>query len=190
MFGGVYGPPRVSWIREFVGGLAWGIVFLSLRIHGFLEMLILNCQEKNFNHSNLKVTDLIVADTPKWKRAVIESTFSGSDAANILKIPLSFKAHPDYLVWGCESSGEFSICSSYKILQGQIWDPSAYALQNNSIYFYKFLWNLNILGKVKITLWRFSWNYVPTFANLKVKKLLVDARCPRCAGEDETLPML
>lgn len=91
-----------------------------------------------------------------WKREVIESTFSEFDVTNILKIPLADEDQNDYLVWGRESSGEFSVRSTYKLLQGSIWDPNAYTLQTNSTIFYKILWSLNIPGKVKITLWHFS----------------------------------
>ncbi|MBA0875820.1 hypothetical protein Goshw_018808, partial [Gossypium schwendimanii] len=51
--------------------------------------------------------------------------------------------------------------------------------------FYKKLWNLQIPPKIKITIWGISWNYIPTFVNIKIKTVVADARCPRCNQEEE-----
>ncbi|PPR83317.1 hypothetical protein GOBAR_AA37390 [Gossypium barbadense] len=41
-------------------------------------------------------------------------------------------------------------------------NPRAYALQTIYTKFYKQLWSLNLPSKVNATIWRLSWNYLPT----------------------------
>ncbi|PPD75532.1 hypothetical protein GOBAR_DD27544 [Gossypium barbadense] len=55
------------------------------------------------------------------------------------------------MVWSGEPSGEFLTSTKE---------------------FYKQLWGLNLPGKIKITIWRISWNYLPTFVSMKHKKLI------------------
>ncbi|MBA0549077.1 hypothetical protein Golob_020136, partial [Gossypium lobatum] len=58
-------------------------------------------------------------------------------------------------------------------------------LQTETKAFYKKLWNLQIPPKIKFTIWGISWNYIPTFVNLKIKRVVADARCPLCNQEEE-----
>lgn len=79
-------------------------------------------------------------------------TFLQSDAVNILQISLAQEAHEDFLVWSGETSEEFLVRSAYKLLQKNLEDPTAYALQTKSSASYKLLWNLDLSGKIKITI--------------------------------------
>ncbi|MBA0651962.1 hypothetical protein Goklo_019252, partial [Gossypium klotzschianum] len=45
---------------------------------------------------------------------LIVNTFLEEDAEKILRIPLAGRPHDDFLVWGGESLGEFSVLSSKK----------------------------------------------------------------------------
>ncbi|KAG8493168.1 hypothetical protein CXB51_010544 [Gossypium anomalum] len=51
--------------------------------------------------------------------------------------------------------------------------------------FYKRLWYLDLPSKVKITSWRISCNFLPTFNNLHYRRLAGFANCPRCQNEAE-----
>ncbi|KAA3453822.1 Ribonuclease H-like superfamily protein [Gossypium australe] len=132
---------------------------------------------------DLKVNALIDNTERIWKMELIKNTFSEEDAGKILRIPLARAPHDDFLVWGGEASGEFSVCSAYKLLQISDENPRAYALQTIYRKFYKKLWLLNLLTKIKITIWRFSWNYLPT----KYRKLATNSSCPRCGERAETI---
>lgn len=48
------------------------------------------------------------------------------------------------------------------------------------------LWSLKIPSKININLWRITNNYLPTFSNLKLRKLRAIALCPIC-GEKEVM---
>ncbi|KAA3469656.1 reverse transcriptase [Gossypium australe] len=118
--------------------------------------------------SNLnKVAELIDSQSREWNR----------------EIP-----HEDFLAWSGEHSGEFSVKSTYKLLQS--FDPRAYAVQNVYKDFYRKLWLIDLPTKVKINAWKASWNYLPTRANLFYKKLTADALCPRCGVAAKTIDHL
>lgn len=72
-------------------------------------------------------------------------------AEKILSIPLSETPHEDFQVWRAEASGDYTVRSAYKLLQGNADNPSAYAIQEDYKSFYKKLWLLDIPYKIKIT---------------------------------------
>ncbi|KAA3470487.1 reverse transcriptase [Gossypium australe] len=132
-----------------------------------------------------KVADLINCQTREWNREVVEYTFGADEADKILRIPLAKYPHDDLLAWRGEPTGVFSVKSSYKLLQS--FDPNTYAIQLSYIDFYKKMWCIDLPTKLKINMWKASWNYLPTRVNLLHKKLTTDASCPRCGLETETL---
>ncbi|KAK8279577.1 hypothetical protein V6Z12_D09G121800 [Gossypium hirsutum] len=113
------------------------------------------------------VEELIGSNNRNWKVELINNTFTEEDAARILRIPLAQTPHEDFLFWGGEMSGEFTVRSAYKLLQRSIDNPRAYALQTIYRNFYKKLWSLSLPTKIKVTIWRLSWNYFPTKVNLQ-----------------------
>lgn len=84
--------------------------------------------------------------------------------------------HEDHIIWRGEPTEEYLVRSGRKFLlqdgqnQGQL----------NYRQFYKKLWNLDLPQKIKITNWRFSCNYLPTFSNLHFKRMMGSATCQRC----------
>ncbi|KAA3467549.1 Ribonuclease H-like superfamily protein [Gossypium australe] len=133
----------------------------------------------------VKVAELISNNERNWNEDLIKNTFPGTEAELILQIPLALEAHDDLLVWNGESSGEFSVQSSYKLLQS--FDPTAYALQNIYKEFYKKLWRIDIPSKIKILVWKTSWNYLSTRVNLNFRKLVPTSVCPQCQNREETM---
>lgn len=89
--------------------------------------------------SDSKVFDLIDSSNRLWKNELIHNTFSEEDAARILRIPLAQTPHDDFLTWGAESSGEFSVRSDYKLLQDYYEIPRAYALKTYRNFYKKTL---------------------------------------------------
>lgn len=137
-----------------------------------------------------KVSDLIGNEQRGWKADIITNTFTVEDAQRILSIPLAKEAHDDFLAWGVEGLGDYSVRSAYKLLQTQDLDPNAYDVQNATRDFFHTLRNLNLPKKILVTIWRCAWNYLPTYANLKCRKLLQETTCPRCGLIDETIDHL
>ncbi|KAA3454905.1 reverse transcriptase [Gossypium australe] len=128
---------------------------------------------------------LINNEECSWNKYLIENTFPAAEAELILQIPLAMEAHDSLLVWNDEPSGEFSVRSSYKLVKSL--DPTAYALQNVYREFYKKLWGTDIPEKIKILVWKLSWNYLSTRVNLHCRKLAPNGECPRCQNGEETM---
>ncbi|KAA3473632.1 reverse transcriptase [Gossypium australe] len=136
------------------------------------------------------VSTLIDDNERIWKEDLIEDTFAEEDAVRIFQIPLAGVPHGDYLAWGGEASGVFLVRSAYKLLQTTDEFPRAYALQISYRNLYKKLWLLNLPTKIKITVWKITWNFLPTRVNLQHKKLAIDPICPRCGEQAETIDHL
>ncbi|KAA3462362.1 Ribonuclease H-like superfamily protein [Gossypium australe] len=131
------------------------------------------------------IAELINSSNREWDRELILNTFPADVADLIFRIPLSQNPHVDLLAWRGEPSGEFSVRSSYKLLQHV--DPTAYALQNNYRDFYRKLWQIDIPTKIKIFIWKSSWNYLATKANMWIRRLAANSLCPRCGLEEESM---
>ncbi|KAA3481754.1 reverse transcriptase [Gossypium australe] len=132
-----------------------------------------------------KVAELISTTERNWNEDLIKNTFPDAEAELILQIPLALEAHDDLFVWNGEPIGEFSVCSSYKLLQNS--DPTAYALQSIYKEFYKKIWRIDIPSKIKIFVWKASWNFLSTRVNLSFRKLVSNSVCPRCLNGAETM---
>ncbi|KAA3467256.1 Cyclopropane-fatty-acyl-phospholipid synthase [Gossypium australe] len=101
-----------------------------------------------------KVSELIISHDRKWDRDLIVNTFQAEIAEQILRILLALEPHKDLRVWSGELSSEFSVRSTYKLLQKI--DPTAYALQNLYKEFYKKLWRTELPLKIKLLIWKIS----------------------------------
>ncbi|KAA3472331.1 reverse transcriptase [Gossypium australe] len=64
-----------------------------------------------------KVSELINSYDRDWNRDLIVNTFQEETAELILQIPLALKPHEDFLAWSGKPSVEFSVRSTYKLLQ-------------------------------------------------------------------------
>ncbi|KAH1107407.1 hypothetical protein J1N35_011175 [Gossypium stocksii] len=144
-----------------------------------------NLQHLRRNADIELVSDLIEEESRTWKVDLLFSTFDADLAGKILQIPLARSAQEDFQVWGGEPSGNFSVRSAYKLLQRTNLVPSNNIIQTETAAFYRKLGNLNIHLKIKITIWRISWDYIPMLANLKLKRVVNDAWCPRCRQFEE-----
>ncbi|KAA3486678.1 Ribonuclease H-like superfamily protein [Gossypium australe] len=114
-------------------------------------------QNQSRNENIKSVSDLIEEVNRIWKTDLIVNTFTADIARKIMQIPLTSTVHEDFQVWRGEPFDNFSVRSVYKLLQEATLDP----------------------------IWKISWNYIPTFANIKHKRVVVEARCPRCRQHEE-----
>ncbi|KAA3462318.1 reverse transcriptase [Gossypium australe] len=133
----------------------------------------------------VKVAELIKSDVREWNRELISNTFSEAEAEMIFRIPLATGPHEDLMVWKGELSGEFSVRSSYKLLQD--YDPTAYALHHIYRDFYNKLWKIDIPLKIKMFIWKISWNYLATRVNMSLRKLSTNYLCPHCGSGEESV---
>lgn len=91
------------------------------------------------------------------------------------------------MVWKHKGSGEYTVKSGYRVLNTKYLQDTIYMSSIDEDYkdFYRVLWSLNILGKIKIHIWRLVNNLVPHFDNLARRTLRVKVSCPLCKAELE-----
>ncbi|KAG8488779.1 hypothetical protein CXB51_016782 [Gossypium anomalum] len=133
------------------------------------------------------VADLIDDTNNLWKTDLVQRTFPVDIAQKVLQISLAEIPEADFQVWKGELSSEFPVRSAYKLLQRTSSDPNNLLLQADLKKFYKRLWNLQLPSKIMITIWRASWNYMPTLVNLRSKRVADTTDCPRCRSGEEDI---
>lgn len=105
--------------------------------------------------------------------------FNSRDAALILQVPLSTRQVNDRWFWLADPKGEFTVRSCYNLLNSVSDAP------NNKLW--KFLWSLEVPGKVKHFLWRALKNILPTADNLLSRRVDVSPICPICSAVNESV---
>ncbi|XP_075670450.1 uncharacterized protein LOC142640263 [Castanea sativa] len=103
-----------------------------------------------------QVAALINPDTRTWNQNMLQQHF------------LSFEANRYKLL--CEEENASDASSSDSLKQDIFW---------------RCIWKLCILNKIKLFLWRACSNALPTKENLKRRKILDDAKCSACLSAQE-----
>ena len=105
--------------------------------------------------------------------------FNSKDAALILQVPLSTRQVNDRWFWLADPKGEFTVRSCYNLLNSVSDAP------NSKVW--KFLWGLEVPGKVKYFLWRALKNILPTANNLLSRRVDVSPICPIFSAVNESV---
>ncbi|KAG8496161.1 hypothetical protein CXB51_009002 [Gossypium anomalum] len=163
-------------------GLVWRVGNgHNIRIEA--DVWVPNADSLHINHrvrgQNLvMVANLIDSNTSSWKAELIKSTFSEEDAKKIFQIPLASTTHEDFLAWRGEHTGEYTVRSGYKLLLHGNFTNSYNQMEERKCF--KKMWMSDLPSKIIITAWRVISNYLPTLADLRIKRLTNEAACPRC----------
>lgn len=134
---------------------------------------------------NVRVSDFINIDCMSWNEDLISHTFPEEIVVRILRIPLPREPMEDVLVWNGESIGEFSVRSAYKLLHKSSFHRNYTNFVSTTFYMKR--WQIQIPHKVKLHMWRATWNFLPTFVNLCSKRVRTDSLCLRCKRAPKTL---
>ena len=115
------------------------------------------------------ISKLINATSASWDRQKVQAIFLHMDAKVILGIPLCTKNVDDFWSWSHEKNAVFSVKSAYRMLvstrqRREAWlenrpGPSNSATAEGEL---KKLWRTEVLGKVRMFLWRLSKHSIPT----------------------------
>ena len=81
-------------------------------------------------------------------------------------------------MWKESPRGEFNLKSSYRMASG---------LNPNSDFNGQWIWKLRTLPKIQFFLWKCVHNSIRVNGCLFARGMAVDARCPRCLKETETI---
>ncbi|KAK8532528.1 hypothetical protein V6N12_053966 [Hibiscus sabdariffa] len=134
-------------------------------------------RNQSINYNYTRVSDLIDAPTVTWKVDVLEALLDEDHVQRIYAIPLSTSGLHDELVWRYDGAGCYtvSIKSGYRLLREGTPNVSGMSA-SSSLHLSKFfseLWAITLPAKVKITMWRIVNNFMPTFDNLRGRRLVV-----------------
>ncbi|KAL5834933.1 hypothetical protein ACOSQ3_014524 [Xanthoceras sorbifolium] len=129
--------------------------------------------------SGLATVNMLKTASRAWNTAMIRDTFAPIDADAILSIHLASSRQDDTLIWYYESSGSFSVMSSYFLGMSTMASPSCSGLSGDESW-WKVLWRMSLPPRVKIFLWKASRNWLPTRGNLFAHKVPLHNICPLC----------
>lgn len=103
-------------------------------------------------------------------------------------IALSSKLPEDRQVWAPTANESFSVRSAYKLAVEMSLGSDSWAVfdDSNSRKFWKYLWQVNVLHKVRHFTWRACKNILPTKDNLVKRKVLIESCCDECQANVES----
>ena len=125
------------------------------------------------------VNSLMVPGQRQWDNELVADIFNTRDAALILQVPLSTRQDDDRWFWLADTKGKFTVRSSYNVLN--------FAPNGSNSKVWKFLWGLEVPGKVQHFIWRALINVLPTTNNLLSRKVDVSLICPICSAANESV---
>ncbi|KAK8517306.1 hypothetical protein V6N12_032500 [Hibiscus sabdariffa] len=136
------------------------------------------------------VSNLISPTSNTWKENAIKSVFDPHQANRILCVPLPKIALSDTVIWRGDHTRELSVKFGYRMLNDCIGDDPSSHLHSDHQAFFNRLWQSNIPSKIKITIWRFAKNYIPTLCNLSTRHINVNTSCILCKGGPKSVDHL
>ncbi|KAA3469415.1 reverse transcriptase [Gossypium australe] len=136
--------------------------------------------DRNMVHEK-RVSDLLNANQDDWKEHRILELFGDSLKDQICKIPIIHDGQVDHRIWFHNSCGFFSSKSAYSwlILKQIGFGPHR--------FFWRIIWKLKILPKIRIFGWRLGHDILPTYDKIANFRSELNSFCPRCGNDKETL---
>ncbi|KAH1032629.1 hypothetical protein J1N35_044803 [Gossypium stocksii] len=129
-----------------------------------------------------RVSELIDYSTKSWKVDLISRCFTSLEAIAICCIPLSNYNSEEKMVWFADNSGRYTVRSGYRCLVGSRIEDVMYS---DSFGIYKKIWELNLPPKIRIAIWRFTKDFIPTATNLYNRRISSSPICPSCGEAPE-----
>ncbi|KAF4375808.1 hypothetical protein F8388_014530 [Cannabis sativa] len=114
-----------------------------------------------------------------WNEGRVRVWFNARDSRNILNIGLPAQTQPDSWRWLGDPRGTFSVKSAYKLVTHS-------ALQDQSSWDWKILWNSPIHGRLKFLWWQLMRDALPTRKKIGIAIPLQSHVCPICETREET----
>lgn len=138
------------------------------------------------------VAELINQETATWNEPLIRSLFDDQRVREILATPIELPTEEDRMVWVKNKKGTYTVKSGYYSNRDNT--PNKHVTAENSSHpaaaatssyqpkpaLWKFIWQSEILPKVKHFLWNACQNAIPTMDNLHKRKIVPNPLCPLC----------
>ncbi|BFG30757.1 hypothetical protein CerSpe_170300 [Prunus speciosa] len=125
----------------------------------------------------LKVSSLICeVSQPQWNIQLLTSLFLPLDVEEILRVPLSLRSPPDYLIWHFDRKGNLSTDP----------DPPSSSVSGMA-QLWKWVWNAKLPEKIKLCTWCGIHDILPTCCALAKRQVsLPQLGCCVCGGAEES----
>jgi hypothetical protein len=124
-----------------------------------------------------------------WNTNLLQTYFQPIDITEILKIKTSSRNDADFVAWGPDVKGIFSVKSAYSLgmeHQERERDEGATSSRpDGANKEWKLVWQNPAPPKVKTFAWKLARNGLATQVNMKRRKMEVLATCRICGQEDE-----
>ncbi|CAL1359646.1 unnamed protein product [Linum trigynum] len=124
-----------------------------------------------------KVSSLIDWETRSWKSNTLQTHFQPNDRARIEQIPIPSQPKPDIQIWGRDKTGKYSVRYGYKEWRKR---QVSNQVENYVPVEWKKLWMLELPPKVRLFVWRWGSNILPTGVNLSHTIKEAHDECPFC----------
>lgn len=127
------------------------------------------------------VSTFIDAETKSWRVSLVQQFFLEEDALAILNTPIPQVKTKDRVAWMGTKNGQYTAKSGYHYWFDCLFGHNMVPQHEG----WRKIWKLAIPHKVKIFLWRFCRNTVPTRWRLRLKGVSVPITCPMCNTDIE-----
>ena len=136
---------------------------------------------------DLKVSSLMDHSSKKWNEELVRICFGPADAECILNIALSHNQVLDCVSWPLTKTGTYTVKSAYILAKsGEVHlKASATGKRESSDQLcnakeWKRLWSIKAPPKMRIVLWRFAHNCLPTGQQLRLRNITSYDLCCHC----------
>ncbi|XP_026458731.1 uncharacterized protein LOC113359283 [Papaver somniferum] len=119
-----------------------------------------------------------------WKVTVLHQLFSTADVQKIIRMKIPTNS-TDILIWTLTRNGKFKVKSAYrKLVELKTNTVTAYDAEMAS--FWKKLWSLNMLRRIKTFLWKCVQDIIPSSERMTRVKHYSGDTCSMCQQRIET----
>ncbi|XP_026384062.1 uncharacterized protein LOC113279597 [Papaver somniferum] len=125
------------------------------------------------------VSDLIDVQSNSWNISLITSLFSHDVVNKILALRIN-TSKQDTIMWAHTRNESFTIKSAFKVYMNKSIAPE-------DAFFWKKVWSLNCLPKIKCFMWKIFAYMLPVNSLLVLYNPAADDCCSLCKNESETV---
>ncbi|XP_010473858.1 PREDICTED: uncharacterized protein LOC104753282 [Camelina sativa] len=136
--------------------------------------------------ANLRVSSLIYPTKKTWDHEKVKALLPAYEK-EILALQPSKKGARDCHLWLLTSSGIYTAKSGYLAATQKRNDPPPIDPSPTPFDWYKEIWNIRCLPKLKFFLWKAMHDALPVGENLKIQGGNPSASCPHCLQEETVI---
>jgi hypothetical protein len=137
------------------------------------------------------VSCLIDEETRSWIPEIVHAFFDPQTAEQILSIQIS-RHGGDFVRWAHTKNGLYTVRSAYNLARTESFfvarsrqGGGMSSASVNEEKQWKTIWKINAPGKMKIHLWRFAHDCLPSGVQLRRRQIPISDSCGFCGREED-----